>query len=160
MLIFDFTKDSDISVWKITDDVVMGGKSSGKFHLDDKGNGIFKGEVSLENNGGFSSVKYKFEPKIIAGYSTIILNLKGDGNRYQFRLKSEVNQLHSFIFKFETTGDWETIEIPLSEFYPVFRGRKLEIPNFSDKVLVEVAFLIANKQSESFQLKIASIGLK
>jgi len=160
MLIFDFNKDSNISDWRITDDVVMGGKSSGQFLLDDKGHGVFKGEVSLENNGGFSSVKYKFEPKIIADYNTIILKVKGDGKGYQFRVKSEVNQRHSFIYKFETNVKWKIIEIPFSELYPVFRGRKLDLPNFSGKVLVEVAFLIANQRNQPFQLEIASIGLK
>ncbi len=160
MLIFDFNSESNISDWNITDDVVMGGKSNGHFVIDGEGHGVFKGEVSTENNGGFSSVKYQFEPKNIEGYSVIVLNLKGDTNLYQFRVKSEFNQRHSYIYKFETTSEWETIEIPLSELKPVFRGKQLDLPNFSSKVMVEVAFLIANKQNQSFQLKLASICLK
>lgn len=159
MLIFEFTRNCNISDWKITNDVVMGGKSNGQFFLDD-GNGVFKGEVSLENNGGFSSVKHKFESKIIADYNSIILKVKGDGKRYQFRVKSAINQRHSFVYKFDTSGEWQTIEILLSELYPIYRGRKLEASNFSDKLLEEVAFLIANKKNEFFELKIARIGLK
>ncbi|MDY7395449.1 CIA30 family protein [Aureibaculum sp. 2210JD6-5] len=160
MQIFDFNNNSDISDWQITNDDVMGGKSSGQFVLDGNGNGVFKGEVSLENNGGFSSVKYKFEPKSIEDNTRVVLKLKGDGKTYQFRVKSDTGQRHSYIYKFETTGEWETLKISLSELYPVFRGRKLDLPNFSNNKLVETAFLIANGKNESFQLKIASIGLK
>ena len=58
--VFNFTKTSETSNWNIVNDAVMGGKSVGIFHVNEKGNGVFKGEVSLENNGGFSSLKYRF----------------------------------------------------------------------------------------------------
>ena len=59
-IVFDFNKTSNIKNWIVVDDAVMGGKSVGSFELSNEGNGVFKGNVSLENNGGFSSVKYKF----------------------------------------------------------------------------------------------------
>ena len=68
MTIFNFNKTSNINNWQVVDDVVMGGLSSGTFSINQQGNGIFKGAVSLENNGGFSSVRYRFN-KI----STIII---------------------------------------------------------------------------------------
>jgi len=52
-LFFDFNHNTNISDWKIIDDVVMGGKSNGKFNIDSDGNGVFSGDVSLDNNGGF-----------------------------------------------------------------------------------------------------------
>ncbi|MDC3220705.1 CIA30 family protein, partial [Flavobacteriales bacterium] len=55
-VIFDFNKSSDIENWIIIDDAVMGGKSSGSFKLNSEGHGLFEGVISLENNGGFSSV--------------------------------------------------------------------------------------------------------
>ena len=59
--IFDFNKKADITNWTIVDDVVMGGRSSGNFYLNKEGNGVFEGRVSLENNGGFSSLRYDFD---------------------------------------------------------------------------------------------------
>ena len=53
-LIFDFSSDTDISSWRVIDDVVMGGESSGNFIINTEGNAVFYGKVSLENNGGFS----------------------------------------------------------------------------------------------------------
>ena len=46
-MIFDFNKSADISKWRITDDVVMGGRSNGNFQLNAEGYGVFSGKVSL-----------------------------------------------------------------------------------------------------------------
>jgi hypothetical protein len=142
------------------DDVVMGGRSTGNFKLSKDGNGVFYGNVSLENNGGFSSLRYQFKEKNITGYSKIILKIKGDGKDYQFRLKDEVNNFYSYICSFSTNKDWQRIEINLAEMYPGFRGRKLEMSKFSSSVIEEIAFLIGNKRNESFQLEIDAIYLE
>lgn len=60
ILIFDFNTKSDLSNWRVVNDGVMGGTSRSKFYLNSKGHGCFDGTVSLENNGGFCSVKYEF----------------------------------------------------------------------------------------------------
>ena len=60
-IIFDFNKNSNIQGWKFVDDIVMGGKSLGSFKLSPDGFGLFEGHISLENNGGFSSVRYRFK---------------------------------------------------------------------------------------------------
>ena len=56
-------------------------------------------------------------------------------------------------------GDWEIIEIPLKDFYPSFRGRKLNFHNFSSKNIEEIGFLIGNKVNENFKLAIDKIEL-
>jgi hypothetical protein len=43
--------------------------------------------------------------------------------------------------------------------YASFRGRKLDKPNFSEKNIEEIAFLIGNKKAESFQLEINKLEL-
>jgi len=159
-IVFDFNKMSSIKNWIVVDDVVMGGKSVGSFELSNEGNGVFKGNVSLENNGGFSSVKYKFSKLYIENAKVMILRIKGDSKNYQFRLKANSEDKHAYISKFSTTGEWQEIEIPLQNMYPSFRGKKLDIPNFSEKYIEEIAFLIANKSAEYFELVIDTIELK
>ncbi|WP_338764847.1 CIA30 family protein [Bernardetia sp. ABR2-2B] len=160
ILIFDFNKTSDISDWKIVDDVVMGGRSNGKFYLNESGNGIFEGEVSLENNGGFSSLHYTFEKKNIADYKKVKIHLKGDGKRYQFRVKSNKSDRHSYVSYFRASGEWETITLDLSDMIPTFRGRRItELPNYEAKKMVEIAFLIGNKKEQNFKLEIDKIEL-
>ena len=159
-ILFDFEKDSNPNSWRVVDDVVMGGRSSGNFELNDDGHGHFFGSVSLENNGGFSSIRHRFASISTTEYSKVILRLKGDGKKYQFRLKSSARDYFSYVYSFSTSGKWETIEIPFSEFYPSWRGQKLDMPNYAPGELEEVAFLIANYKNEDFDLEVDKIELR
>ena len=160
MIIFDFTTQSDIKDWLVIDDNVMGGESSGTFNLNADGFGVFSGSVSLENNGGFSSVRYRFEKLKVKGYNKISIKLRGEGKKYQFRIKSSSGDYYSYISTFSTSGEWEEIEIQLKDMYPSFRGRKLDQPNFSNDYIEEIGFLIGNKKTENFKLLIDKIELK
>jgi len=115
--IFNFTKDANISNWRIVDDVVMGGRSNGNFTINKEGHGVFKGNVSLENNGGFSSVRYRFNTIDVSKAKTIVLKVKGDGKQYQFRVKANQNDYYSYISYFETNTKWQTISINLKDTY-------------------------------------------
>ena len=159
-VIFDFDKSSDVSDWIIVDDVVMGGRSLGTFELSEDGFGIFKGSISLENNGGFSSVRYRFTQMDVKEYSSIVVKLKGDGKTYQLRVKNEAAKYYSYISPFSTSGDWQEISVPLNEMFPSFRGRKLDQPNFSHDKIEEITFLIANKKTENFKLLVDKIELR
>lgn len=158
--IFNFTKDANISNWRIIDDAVMGGRSNGNFNINNDGHGVFSGKVSLENNGGFSSLRYNTETIDIAKHTKVCIKLKGDGKDYQFRIKANRNERYSYIKTFKTSGEWETITINLKEMYPAFRGRTLDYPNFDKTTIQELAFLIGNKKAEAFELLIDEITLK
>ncbi|WP_317194836.1 CIA30 family protein [Algoriphagus pacificus] len=158
IILYQFDKDSPKTDWRIVDDVVMGGKSSGNFYINNAGNGVFEGFVSLENNGGFSSVRYR-KTFQIQSQKIIRIQLKGDGCKYQFRVKANSNDRHSYIGEFQTSGEWEIIEIELTKMYPAFRGRTLSIPNFDKDQIEELAFLIGNKKEQGFHLEIKSIQL-
>lgn len=158
--IFDFNKTSDVQDWKILDDAVMGGESSGTFRLNADGLGVFEGSISLDNNGGFSSVRYGFEKKLIKENTKISVQLKGDGKKYQLRIKSNAGDYYSYVAPFLTTGEWQEIEIYLKDMYPSFRGRRLDQPNFSNDYFEEITFLIGNKKKEQFKLLIDKIALK
>jgi len=160
IVLFDFNEKSAIDNWKIVDDGVMGGLSSSEFSINASGNGVFKGSVSTENNGGFCSVRYFFKPISLKGNTKFSIRLKGDGKKYQFRVKSKVRDYYSYIYEFQTTSDWQTVEIPINEMYASFRGRTLNLPNYDGTSLEEIAFLIGNKQNESFQLIIDKIEVK
>ena len=159
-VIFDFTKKSDIKDWVIVDDVVMGGRSSGNFALNADGFGVFEGTISLENNGGFSSVRYGFSRIQVKEFTKAVLKLKGDGKEYQFRIKTNSRDYYSYIATFKTSGEWQEIEIHLKDMYPSFRGRKLDQPNFSDNHIEEITFLVGNKKNEQFKLLIDKIELR
>ncbi|MFV8361350.1 CIA30 family protein [Flavobacterium sp. LS1P3] len=158
--IFGFNLESNIANWKVVNDAVMGVISKSKFYLNPNGDGAFEGKVSLENNGGFCAVKYTFESLIIKSNTHFCIRIKGDGKQYQFRVKTNRTDSHSYVFPFQTTTDWQTIEIPITELYPAFRGQKLNLPNYNGSNLEEITFLIGNKKEETFRLLINSIEVK
>lgn len=159
-IIFDFNKNSSISNWIVVDDVVMGGRSNGNFQLNKEGKGVFFGKISLDNNGGFSSVRYGFNKLNVEKFKSIVLKIRGDGKNYQFRMKHKSTDYASYITSFSSSGQWQEIEIPINSMYPSFRGRKLDEPNFFHKTIEEVTFLIANKKNEDFILLIDKIELR
>lgn len=158
LVLFDFEKGGSVEGWEIEDDVVMGGRSRGFFEVDGEGHGVFRGSVSLENDGGFSSLQRYFEPIDVVAYDVARIRLKGDGKRYQFRVETG-GERHSYIKHFTTSGDWEVVEIPLDEMVPMFRGEQLDLPNYPGETMNHIRFLIANGQAEDFRLVVDRIWL-
>ncbi len=158
--IFNFSSNNDLTGWIIVDDVVMGGRSDGGLQISEEGNAIFSGFVSLENNGGFSSIRYTFDEISISGQTKFMVRLKGDGKKYQFRVKSSRRERQSYMSHFQTDGSWQNIEIPFSGMYPSFRGMTLDMPNYPGEIMQEISFLISNKKNQSFELEIDRIWIE
>ena len=157
--IYEFSDMSTMKNWYIIDDGVMGGLSKGHLRISEDGKGIYSGRVTTENNGGFSSLRYRLNKRSVGEYKSIALRVKGDGKLYQFRIKSDRNQRYSSVAYFETNGDWETITLPFKSFRPRFRGYPVNKPNYPGEDMAEVAFLIGNKVKEAFSLEIDKIVL-
>jgi hypothetical protein len=138
----------------------MGGVSKGTFTRDPDDHAVFSGEVSLENDGGFSSVQCYFGPIDVSSYRTAVIRLKGDGKNYRFIVESEKDARHNYVANFKTSGEWQEIKIPLRKMYPVRRGDRLDLPDYSGKSMAQVRFMIANGRAETFRLQIASIRLE
>jgi hypothetical protein len=158
--IFDFSSERGSGDWYVVDDGVMGGRSQGNVGLTDEGHGVFQGRVSLENNGGFSSIRTRMDELETESYSAFKILLKGDGKNYQFRVRSQLNERHSYQYEFPTTGEWQEVTIPFDQMIPTFRGMRLNLPNYPGEVLRECSFLISNKKNESFRLEIDKIWLE
>ncbi|OYU84486.1 MAG: CIA30 family protein [Flavobacterium sp. BFFFF2] len=158
--IYTFTNQTKVNDWRIVNDGVMGGISKSSLVLTDAGHGQFSGHVSLANNGGFASIQLNTTIERAEEKKFVVLRVKGDGKAYEFRLKGEVSQTESYVHPFTTTGAWEHIKLQIRDFYPQFRGRKLNMPNFNFKSVEQLSFLIANKQEEDFELLIDWIGLE
>lgn len=158
-IIYDFTPKSGNDDWIILNDGVMGGLSNSSITINEQGIGIFSGEVKLENNGGFASIRHKTKTKNVKNYSKISIKLKGDKKNYQLRLKKQSNDYYSYVKYFSTSGNWETITLNLNDLEPSFRGRKLSMKNFESDIIEELSILIANKKREKFKLEIDKIYL-
>ena len=157
--VYNFDNKSNISNWIIVNDDVMGGLSTCEIRIDDKGNGVFEGLISTANNGGFSSIRLNLNRIDVSTDSYFKIKLKGDNKKYQFRIKKNISDNHSYVKSFQTSSKWETIKIALEDMYPVFRGRKLNMKNFKYDYFQQITLLVGNKKNERFKLLIDSIEL-
>jgi hypothetical protein len=160
IVIFDFNSDCDISQWYETNDNVMGGISTSRMKLDKNGNGVFSGNVSTANNGGFAMTRLPLKINLSNDSKKIILRALGDNKKYQFRIKSSYSQRYWYVQSFQTSNEMKDIELPLKDFYPSFRGYKLNQENFSSSSINEIAILVGNKKNEDFKLVIDKITIK
>lgn len=143
--------------WQAVNDGVMGGLSSGRM-VEDGGSLRFEGELSLENNGGFASVR-RFLDTEIQDAAGVRITLRGDGRRYQFRLRQD-GRFDGVTWRaeFDTGGDWQTVELLFTDFAPVFRGRPVPEagPVLPERVR-QIGFMVADKREGPFALEIRSI---
>jgi NADH dehydrogenase [ubiquinone] 1 alpha subcomplex assembly factor 1 len=155
----DFHSNNHLN-WQIINDGVMGGLSEGGFRINADQTADFYGLVSLQNNGGFTSVRAVLYEAISGKFRKIIVRVKGDGKRYSFRLRTDQNfDGVAFASTFQTvSGEWTEHEFSPDDFTPTFRGRTLtNLPPLKDLQIRQIGFLIAEKQSGSFILKIDRI---
>ena len=154
---YDFgTSCEKCNDWFVVLDGVMGGLSTGELAVTEN-SFVISGEVSLENNGGFASVRaipQNFDQK---EFKKIKLRVKGDGKIYQFRMRSTRNfDGIAYTLDFETEKDkWKEIELAVDDFRPTFRGRVYpQYGKFNSSELQQIGILIANKQVGEFHLEL------
>lgn len=143
--------------WEVVNDGVMGGLSSSAIKLSEQGTGIFEGELSLENNGGFASVRTRVGRQDLSAFSGLELRVRGDGRSYQLRLRTDDrNDGIAYRAFFQTVADvWTRIQIPFEDFQPSYRGRVLtDASPLDTKAISQVAFMLADGLSGNFSLEI------
>lgn len=143
--------------WRSVNDGVMGGMSSGRM-LQNGEQLVFSGALSLENNGGFSSVR-RLVKQDLSGANRIRIEVRGDGREYQFRIRQN-NRFDGVAWSamFKAEDDWKSVEMALEQFIPVFRGRT--VPQAGPVVASEIqqiGFLLADKNAGPFKLEIRHI---
>ncbi|MDX1628358.1 MAG: CIA30 family protein [Fulvivirga sp.] len=145
--------------WYIVDDEVMGGKSSG--YVRDKGhNLLFEGTISLENNGGFSSIRTKIADESAHLVRQIRLLVEGDGRDYELLFKQNGERV-AYRHQFKTTaGKKSDLHLSVAEFKPTFRGKPLEKKVPSAAKIKELGFMQADGQSGEFRLIIHHVLLE
>ena len=159
-ILFDFQSSSNAApAWQIVNDDVMGGVSTSQFQIRSNG-AVFSGVVSLENNGGFASVRSSPVGQNLHGFEAFVLRARGDGRRYKFTVRTEVGfdtPLYQCTFS-TRCGEWQEHRLSFTEFVPTFRGRVLpDVAPLDPARVRSVGFLISDKQSGPFHLEIAFI---
>jgi monofunctional biosynthetic peptidoglycan transglycosylase len=159
-ILFDFQAATNSAAWQVVNDDVMGGVSTSAFRVTTNGTALFTGRVSLENNGGFASVRSLPRRTDLTGCGSFVIRLRGDGQRYKFTVRTDSkfdSPLYQLAFATQK-GEWEELRLPFDRFVPTFRGRVLnDVPPLNPAQITSVGFLISDKQDGPFRLEISSV---
>ena len=111
--------------WQTVNDGVMGGRSDGRFKINEDKKMEFFGTLSLENNGGFASVRARGDNLGLKKDDVIVARVRGDGREYNFNLYTQRNLGgYSYRQSFKTKKDeWIEVELPVDKFVATWRGR-------------------------------------
>lgn len=159
--LFQFTGEHADQAWASTNDGVMGGLSQGSSSI--VADGLhFSGRLSLENNGGFSSVSTNVKLDLSAAKG-VRLKVLGDGRTYLIRFQSDAVYRErwpvNFGAEFQTTaGEWIEVFVPFAELTQSWRGRQFTEYTFNAQDIRRMTLMLADKQSGPFELKVAWIA--
>jgi monofunctional biosynthetic peptidoglycan transglycosylase len=161
--LLDFDDAADVALWRPVDDVVMGGVSRSTFEQAGAGIARFRGNVSLENFGGFASVRTPPRDWDTARAQAFLLRVRGDGKAYKFTVRTSdgfdgIQYQSRFI---ATAGEWTDVRLPVDGFVATFRGRKVPFAASLDPAKVRaIGLTISDKQAGPFELLVDRIAIE
>ncbi len=154
----DFGNEKAGSEWMVINDAVMGGRTTANKTLTDSSI-ILNGKLSLENNGGFSSMRAN-NTVDLSQYKTISITYKSDFD-FDFRLElyHDYWKPNYKVALPKTQQQWVTKTYQLSEFSESIMGKngKAKITNLQLQSVIRIGFITAEKRETAFELEIDSI---
>lgn len=155
-LLFSFEEPNASEVWRTVNDGVMGGVSEGRVKINEDQNLEFFGTLSLENNGGFASVRASGDHLAMEAEESILLRVRGDGREYNFNLYARRDlEGYSFRQSFQTVeGEWVEIALPMHRFVATWRGRMFPDVELDPAMVAGVGILLGDGKPGSFQLEV------
>jgi len=153
----DFARPEAGQQWQAVNDGVMGGVSDGRFKITEGKTLEFFGTLSLENNGGFASVRTKPADRDIKTGDTLVVRVKGDGREYVVNIYTKSRRVaFSYRAPLPTTKDeWSEVSVPLADFIPTAFGRRVQgMGPVEPDQINGVGFMLSDKQAGKFQVQV------
>ena len=147
-----------IKNWSRVNDDVMGGISTSKIGINNDGNLVFSGVLSLKNNGGFASMRLDLIDLDLEKVKSFKIKFKGDGNSYKLRFRQNDRRVsYSHSFK-SVKGKWIEKNIIVNEFKPTWRGiNYANYPDLQTEKISSMGLQISDKQEGAFELELKYI---
>ncbi len=158
-VLFDFAKADAAIEWQTVNDGVMGGVSDGNFKVAEKTLEFF-GTLSLDNNGGFTSVRTKAKKLGLEQGDTLVARVRGDGREYSLNLYLDrARMAFSYRAVVQTNKDrWLEVRVPLDQFEATSFGRVVKDAGAVKPSEVNaVGFMLSDKKPGPFKLEVAWI---
>ncbi|MFM9029802.1 MAG: CIA30 family protein [Opitutaceae bacterium] len=156
-MLFQFSGSAGDGSWGAVNDGVMGGVSRGGAIVID---GIlhFRGVLSLDNNGGFSSIRSSGPARDLGKATAIVLRVRGDGRSYRLQLATNASfrgSRLSYQAPFATQrGEWIEVVVPLDSLEPRFRGQRLRGPPLDRSRIEEFGLSLSDGNPGPFALQV------
>ena len=160
--LFSFVAPDAAAGWQAVNDGVMGGVSDGRFRMTERQTLEFYGTLSLENNGGFASVRSRPRALDLQTGDTLLARVRGDGREYQLNLYTNGRRMaFSYRAPVKTrSGKWIEVAVPLDRFEATSFGRVLPGEGPVDpRSVTSIGFLLAEKTPGAFALEVAWINV-
>ena len=160
-ILLPFAQSAELQGWRAIDDRIMGGCSLSRPEFIDGGGLRFRGVVSLDNGGGFASIRSPEADYALGGCSGVRLRVCGDGQRYKLGLRTDrFFDGISYQAGFTPPSDaWEEIDLPFTDFIPTHHGRRLTTVAPLDPARIQsFSLFIAERQAGPFHLEIEWIA--
>jgi len=153
-LLDNFKTTSTIGTWISVNDGVMGGLSKGEPKINKENKLVFKGEISLANNGGFSSIRTRGSALSLSNYDGLEIKIKGDGRMYYLTSRSNSKRMLAFWSPIQPPKDeWTVIRVPFDSFYATYFGKKIPLMSLNTKKITSIGFMLYDKQGGSFEIE-------
>jgi len=160
--IHDFGANDD-SRWYTTHDTVMGGVSDGRVARTENNTLLFQGNLSLENNGGFTSFRSANRGLALPSSDGIEIKVLGDGRTYICSFEREGVNLFGggYWQEFETReGAWTIIRLPWDKFEPYSFGNKMkDKPALSADTAQRIGIFLYDKKAGPFRVEFDSFSV-
>lgn len=156
-MITDFRAEGRELAWQTVNDTVMGGVSSSRITRLNDGIVTFSGRLSLENNGGFTSMRSAGDIPDLTGHDALVIRCQGDGRTYQMRIRTGTGwRTPNYSAPFSTIkGVWREHRLPLADFVPGWRGRTLRgVPPIDAARIRSLGIFLGDKKPGRFELAI------
>jgi len=162
-VLLDFSGADAIKDWQTINDGVMGGVSEGKFKITDKKTLEFFGTLSLENNGGFASVRTKAKKFGLEKGETLVVKVRGDGREYSLNLYPN-KPLIAFSYRatVQTKKDeWIEIKLPLDKFEATSFGRPVKDAGpVNPEEINALGLMLGDKKAGPFKMEVEWIKVE
>ena len=114
------------------------------------------GTLSLENNGGFASVRSRLGEVNLENSDSITARIRGDGREYTMNLYvPRGSGGYSFRQSFNTKkGEWIEVSVPVNKFVATYRGRVFPNQKFDPTKVNSLGFLLGDKKAGPFKLEV------
>jgi monofunctional biosynthetic peptidoglycan transglycosylase len=135
----------------------MGGISDGRFRITPEKTLEFFGTLSLENNGGFASVRTKPTDLDIKAGDTLVVRVKGDGRDYVLNIYTKSRRMaFSYRAPLPTKKDeWTEKAVPLADFIPTAFGRRVQgMGPVEPEQINGLGFMLSDKKAGPFKMQV------